>query len=100
MSRRSNYLPDPKRAPVQQPPLYYRDGRELSARERFNLPEPAPAPEAPPPFVLPKAPPVPMADRLLYLVVVLAAIGFTIALYALGAITAFAVALGMRLAKP
>jgi len=50
MTRRASINRDPIRAPAEQPPLFYRDGRSLSAAERGIVPSVAAEPidELPP----------------------------------------------------
>lgn len=48
MSRKPEYNSDPIRAPLEQPPLFYRDGRPTTDEERgiVKPPDPDPAPES------------------------------------------------------
>lgn len=74
MSRRTKYDSDPKRAPVSQPPLFYRDGRALTDAERGIEPlvVAKKAEELPPTIFapLPQAKPR-MSDMLVPLIIVL-----------------------------
>lgn len=98
-----NLVADRNRHPaprlIQQPPLFYRNGRQLPEHERYNLPAPPPQP----PPARPGPPPRNTSgDWLLKLVPPLLAIGyvtFMVMMSALTVVTALAVAMVFRLGR-
>lgn len=98
MSRRTNQYREPARAPLQQPPLFYRDGKALSDAERFGTPPAAP-PEPVASLNLDLPPPRPVPVLRILAMQSLAAVMAIAKIVAVGALVITGIGLGVAFGK-